>query len=55
MNSDSKRMESRQYTAAEFARMSPSMKVALLIIRRAQLSSRKTIVANAEAKRRRSD
>jgi hypothetical protein len=39
-------------TAAEFARLSSSMQWTLLIIRRAQLSSRKAIAATAEWKRR---
>ena len=51
-NNDSKPLASRQFSAAEFARLSPSMKVTLLIIRRAQLSSRKAIAATAEWKRR---
>ena len=46
---------SRQFSPAEFVRLSPSMKVTLLIIRRAQLSSRKAIAATAESKRRRAD
>jgi hypothetical protein len=51
-NNDSKSMPLRHFSAAEFARLSPSMKVTLLIIRRAQLSSRKAIAATAEWKRR---
>lgn len=46
---------SRQLSAAEFARLSLSMKVTLLVIRRAQLSSRKAIAATAAWKRRRGD
>jgi len=56
VDDDSKSQEfRRQYTAVEFARLSPSMKVTVLIIRRAQLSSRKVIATIAEQKRRRSD
>jgi hypothetical protein len=51
-NNNSKSIAFRQFSAAEFARLSPSMKVTLLIIRRAQLSSRKAIAATAEWKRR---
>ena len=51
-NNDSKPTALRQYSAAEFVRLSPSMKVTLLIIRRAQLSSRKAIATIAEWKRR---
>ncbi|PYK09220.1 MAG: hypothetical protein DME65_12455 [Verrucomicrobia bacterium] len=50
-NNDSKPIASRQFSAAEFARLSPSMKASLLIIRRAQLSSRKAIAATAEWKK----
>ena len=52
-NNDSKPIAFRQFSAAEFARLSPSMKVTLLIIRRAQLSSRKAIAATTEWKRQR--
>ena len=45
----------RQITAAEFARLSSSMQVTLLTIRRAQLSSRRAIAATEERKRRRGD
>jgi hypothetical protein len=54
-NNDSKPIACRQYTAAEFARLSPSIKVTLLVIPQAQLSSRKAIAATAETKQRRSD
>jgi hypothetical protein len=54
-NNDSRRIEVRRFTAAEFARLSSSMQVTLLIIRRAQLSSRKAIAAIAERKRRHTD
>ena len=50
-NNDSKPRAFRQFSAAEFARFSPSMKVSLLIIRRAQLSSRRAIAATAEWKK----
>jgi hypothetical protein len=46
----------RQFTAAEFARLSSSMQVTLLTIRRAQLSSRKAMamaIALTEAQKRR--
>jgi hypothetical protein len=51
-NNDSKPVAFRQFSAAEFARLSPSMKATLLIIRRTQLSSRRAIAATAEWKRR---
>ena len=51
-NNDSKPTAFHQFSATEFARLSPSMKVTLLIISRAQLSSRKAIAATAEWKRR---
>jgi hypothetical protein len=54
-NNDSKPTALRQYSDAEFARLSPSMKVTLLVIRLAQLSSRKAIAATAKSKKRRSD
>jgi hypothetical protein len=54
-NNNSKSIAFRQFSAAEFARLSPSMKVTLLIIRRVQLSSRKAIAATAEWKRRSGD
>jgi hypothetical protein len=50
-NNNSKPMAVRQFSPAEFARLSPSMKATLLIIRRAQLSSRRAIAATAEWKR----
>jgi hypothetical protein len=43
----------RQITAAEFARLSSSMQVTLLTIRRAQLSSRRAIAATEEQRKRR--
>jgi hypothetical protein len=49
---NSKPIAFRQITAAEFARLSSSMQITLLTIRRAQLSSRKAIAATAERKRR---
>ncbi len=42
----------RRYTADEFAHLTPSLKITLIIIRRAQLSSRKAIAAAAERNRR---
>jgi hypothetical protein len=48
-------MEFRQFTGAEFARLSSSMQLMLLSIRQAQLSSRKAIAPAAERKRRRDD
>jgi hypothetical protein len=51
-NNDSKSMPFRPFAAADFARLSPSMQLALLVIRRAQVSSRKAIAATAEWKRR---
>jgi hypothetical protein len=51
-NNVSKQTALCQCSAAEFARLSPSMKVTLLIIRRAQLSSRKAIATIDEWKRR---
>jgi hypothetical protein len=45
-------MPFRPFAAADFARLSPSMQLALLVIRRAQVSSRKVIAATAEWKRR---
>ena len=50
-NNEFKRMELRQLAAADFARLSPSRQLTLLLIRRAQLSSRKAIAATAEWKR----
>ena len=41
------------YTAAEFARLSPSLRLTLLIIRRAQISSQKAIAAMAGSKTQR--
>lgn len=54
-NNDSKPLGHRQFTAAEFARLSSSMQLTLLAIRRAQLSSRKAVDAAADGKRRRGD
>jgi hypothetical protein len=54
-NNDSKPVAFRQISAAEFARLSASMKVMLLIIRRAQLSSRKAIDVTAKWKKRSGD
>jgi hypothetical protein len=54
-NNGSKPMEFRQFTGAEFARLSSSMQLMLLSIRQAQLSSRKAIAPAAERKRRRDD
>jgi hypothetical protein len=54
-NNGSKPIEFRQFTAAEFARLSPSMQLMLLAIRQAQLTSRKAIAPTAERKRRRDD
>jgi hypothetical protein len=51
-NNNSKPIAVRQISPAEFARLSPSMKATLLVIRRAQLSSRRAIAAAAEWKRR---
>jgi hypothetical protein len=52
-NNDFKPIAFGQFTAAEFARLSPSMQLTLLIIRRAQLSSRKAIAATGQRKRQR--
>jgi hypothetical protein len=54
-NNDSKPIGQRPFTAADFARLSSSMQLALLVIRRAQMSSRKAIAMAADRKRRRSD
>jgi hypothetical protein len=51
-NNDFKPVAFHQFSAAEFARLSASMKVMFLIIRRAQLSSRKAVAVTAEWKRR---
>jgi hypothetical protein len=45
----------RQITVAEFARLSSSMQLTLLTIRRAQLSSRNAIAATTERKKRHGD
>jgi hypothetical protein len=52
VGNNSKPIAFRQITAAEFARLSSSMQITLLTIRRAQLSSRKAIAATAERKKR---
>ena len=54
-NNDSKPPVFRQLTPAEFARLSSSMQLTILTIRRAQLSSRKAIAAAAEWKKQRGD
>lgn len=54
-NNDSKRRKVRQFTGSEFARMSASMQLMLITIRRAQLSSRRAIDSAAEQKRRLKD
>jgi hypothetical protein len=54
-NNGSKPTEFRQLTGVEFARLSSSMQLTLLAIRRAQLSSRKAIAPTAERKRRHGD
>jgi len=54
-NDDSKRTKPRQLGAADFARLSSSMQLTLLIIRRAQLSSRKTIAMTADQKKQQGD
>jgi hypothetical protein len=54
-NNDSKRTKPRQLGAADFARLSSSMQLTLLIIRRAQLSSRKTIATIGDQKTRQGD
>ncbi len=54
-NNDSKPLAFRQFTTAEFARLSSSRQLMLLTIRRAQLTSRKAIATTAERKRRRGD
>ena len=54
-NNGSRPIEFRQFTSAEFARLSSSMQLMLLTIRQAQLSSRKATVPTAERKRRHGD
>jgi hypothetical protein len=54
-NNGPKPIEFRQFTGAEFARLSSSMQLMLLTIRQAQLSSRKAIAPIAERKRRHDD
>src|SRR5271163_4326322 len=54
-NNDTKRPKLRQFGAADFARLSSSMQLTLLIIRRAQLSSRKTIATTCDQKKRQVD
>ena len=51
-NNDSKRQKVHQFTGSDFARMSASMQLMLLTIRRAQLSSLKAIDSAAEQKKR---
>ncbi len=51
INNESKPPAFRQFTAAEFARLSSSMQLTLLTIRRAQLSSRKAVAATDQWKR----
>jgi len=48
-------VEFRHITPAEFARLSSSMQLTLLIIRRAQLSSRKAIAVTTKGKKRPTD
>jgi len=52
VGNNSKPIAFRQITAAEFARLSSSMQITLLTIRRAQLSSRKAIAATSDRKKR---
>ena len=47
-----KAIDLAQLTVAEFAHLSSSMQLSLLVIRRAQLSSRKAVAAPAAAKKR---
>ena len=54
-NNESKPAGYRQITAADFARLSSSMQLTVLAIRRAQMSSRKAVAATADQKRRRGD
>lgn len=54
-SNDSRRTKLRQLGAADFARLSSSMQLTLLIIRRAQLSSRKTIATTGDQKSRQGD
>ena len=54
-NNDSKHTKPRQLSAADFARLSSSMQLTLLIIRRAQLSSRKAIAMATEQKKKEGD
>jgi hypothetical protein len=54
-NNVSNPIEFRQLTAADFARLRPSLRLTLVIIRRAQMSSRKAIVATAKWKKRHGD
>jgi hypothetical protein len=49
-NSDPKPISFRQFTATEFARLSSSMQLTHLTIRRAQLSNRKAIAAGDQWK-----
>jgi len=50
-NENAPRAGPRGFTAAEFARMSSSMKLTVLAILRAQMSARKAVAAAAGAKR----
>ena len=54
-NDDSKPAPFRQLTPAEFARLSSSMQLTLLTIRRAQVSSRNAVVPPDEKKTRYTD
>jgi hypothetical protein len=49
-NNDSKRQKVHQFTGSKFARMSASMQLMLLTIRRAQLSSRRAIATAEQGK-----
>ena len=50
-NNEPKPLAFRQFTAAEFARLSSSMQLTILTIRRAQLSSRKAVASTVQPKR----
>jgi hypothetical protein len=54
-NNNSKPKELRQFIGPEFARLSLSMQLTLLTIRRAQLSSRKAVPPPAQRKRPQGD
>jgi hypothetical protein len=49
------RADLRRLTAAEFARMSKSLQLTLLVIRRAQIASRKVLAATPDWERYRAD